>query len=152
ERLGTLRSRREASLLLIDLDHFKQLNDTFGHQFGDLALAHLVKAAERIFADGVVGRLGGDEFAVIVPHGNLAVINKDARRLLDVMRAGKSHEGKIVPLSISIGVALAPAHASNTTELMLLADLALYESKAGGRGRVTVFDEEMLSDKRYRRL
>ncbi|TIT74808.1 MAG: diguanylate cyclase, partial [Mesorhizobium sp.] len=90
--------------------------------------------------------------AVIVPHGNLAVINKDARRLLDVMRAGKSHEGKIVPLSISIGVALAPAHASNTTELMLLADLALYESKAGGRGRVTVFDEEMLSDKRYRRL
>ncbi|TIW35510.1 MAG: EAL domain-containing protein [Mesorhizobium sp.] len=152
ERLGTLRSRREASLLLIDLDHFKQLNDTFGHQFGDLALAHLVKAAERVFADGVVGRLGGDEFAVIVPHGNLAVINKDARRLLDVMRAGKSHEGKIVPLSISIGVALAPAHASNTTELMLLADLALYESKAGGRGRVTVFDEEMLSDKRYRRL
>lgn len=152
DRLSSLRNRRQASLLLIDLDHFKQLNDTFGHQFGDLALAHLVKAAERIFADGVVGRLGGDEFGVIIPHGDLAEIYKDARRLLDAMRAGKSHEGKTIPLSISIGVALAPAHASNTTELMLLADLALYESKAGGRGRVTVFDEEMLSDKRYRRL
>ncbi|WP_192183847.1 putative bifunctional diguanylate cyclase/phosphodiesterase [Mesorhizobium amorphae] len=152
DKLSSLRNRRQASLLLIDLDHFKQLNDTFGHQFGDLALAHLVKAAERIFADGVVGRLGGDEFGVIIPHGDLAEINNDARRLLDAMRAGKSHEGKTIPLSISIGVALAPAHASNTTELMLLADLALYESKAGGRGRVTVFDEEMLSDKRYRRL
>jgi diguanylate cyclase (GGDEF)-like protein len=152
EALGGLRSRRQASLLLIDLDHFKQLNDTFGHQFGDLALAHLVAEARRIFEDGVIGRLGGDEFGVMVPHGDIALINRDARRLLDAMRAGKRHEGKIVPLSISVGVALAPLHASNATELMLLADLALYESKAGGRGRVTVFDEEMLSDKRYRRL
>ena len=150
--LGGLRNRRQASLLLIDLDHFKQLNDTFGHQFGDLALAHLVAEARRIFEDGVIGRLGGDEFGVMVPYGDVALINRDARRLLDAMRAGKRHEGKIIPLSISVGVALAPLHASNATELMLLADLALYESKAGGRGRITVFDEEMLSDKRYRRL
>ncbi|MER8696532.1 EAL domain-containing protein [Mesorhizobium opportunistum] len=150
--LGTMRDRRDAALLLIDLDHFKQLNDTFGHQFGDRTLAHLVKTAERIFAGCMVGRLGGDEFGVIIPHGDLAAIDKHARQLLDAMRAGKSHEGKTIPLSISVGVALAPAHASNTTELMLVADLALYESKAAGRGRVTVFDEEMLSDKRYRRL
>lgn len=152
DSIGTLRNRREASLVLIDLDHFKQLNDTFGHQFGDLTLAHVVKAADRIFADGVVGRLGGDEFGVIVPHSDLTAINKDVRRLLDAMRAGKSYEGKTIPLSVSVGVALAPTHASNPTELMLLADLALYESKTAGRGRVTVFDEEMLSEKRYRRL
>lgn len=152
DRLGSLRNRRQASLVLIDLDHFKQLNDTFGHQFGDLALAHLVKEAGRIFADSIVGRLGGDEFGVIVSHGDAAALNKDVRRLLDAMRAGKRHEGKIIPLSISLGVARAPLHASNPTELMLLADLALYESKAAGRGRVTVFDEEMLSDKRDRRL
>ncbi|OBQ69892.1 putative bifunctional diguanylate cyclase/phosphodiesterase [Mesorhizobium erdmanii] len=152
DSLGTMRERREATLLLIDVDHFKQLNDTFGHQFGDLALAHLVKTSERIFAGGMVGRLGGDEFGVIIPHGDLVAINKDIRQLLDVMRAGKSYEGKTIPLSVSVGVALAPVHASNTTELMLVADLALYESKAAGRGRVTVFDEEMLSDKRYRRL
>ncbi|WP_224543132.1 putative bifunctional diguanylate cyclase/phosphodiesterase [Mesorhizobium sp. CA16] len=150
--LSGSRNRRQASLLLIDLDHFKQLNDTFGHQFGDLALAHLVAEAQRIFEDGVIGRLGGDEFGIMVPHGDVASIGNDARRLLHAMRAGKRHEGKIIPLSISVGVALAPLHASNGTELMLLADLALYESKAGGRGRVTVFDEEMLSDKRYRRL
>lgn len=152
DSLGTMRDRREATLLLIDLDHFKQLNDTFGHQFGDLTLAHVVRTAERIFAGSMVGRLGGDEFGVIVAHSDLTTINKDVRRLLDAMRAGKPHEGKIIPLSISVGVALAPSHASNSTELMLLADLALYESKAAGRGRVTVFDEEMLSDKRYRRL
>ncbi|UCI09421.1 putative bifunctional diguanylate cyclase/phosphodiesterase [Mesorhizobium sp. B1-1-8] len=152
DRLGTLRNRREAALLLIDVDHFKQLNDTFGHQFGDIALAHLVKEAERIFTDGVIGRLGGDEFGVFLPHGDMAFIQRDVRRLLETMRAGKRHEGKVIPLSISVGVALAPLHASNATELMLLADLALYESKAGGRGRITVFDEEMLSDKRYRRL
>ncbi|TKB05564.1 MAG: GGDEF domain-containing protein, partial [Mesorhizobium sp.] len=99
DRLGTLRKRRQASLLLIDLDHFKQLNDTFGHQFGDLALGYLVKEAERIFADGIIGRLGGDEFGVIVPHGDAAAINKDVRRLLGAMRAGKRHEGKIIPLS-----------------------------------------------------
>jgi len=152
DSLGTLRKRHEASLVLIDLDHFKQLNDTFGHQFGDLTLAHVVKAADRIFADGVVGRLGGDEFGVILPHSDLTAITRDVRRLLDTMRDGKSYEGKTIPLSVSVGVALAPAHASSPTELMLLADLALYESKAAGRGRVTVFDEEMLSDKRYRRL
>jgi len=152
DRLGSQRNPREASLLLIDLDHFKQLNDTFGHQFGDLALAHLVKEAERIFEDGVIGRLGGDEFGVLVPHGDTVSIQKDMRRLLEAMRAGKRYEGKIIPLSISVGVALAPLHASNPTELLLLADLALYESKAGGRGRITVFDDEMLSDKRYRRL
>src|SRR6202008_4401371 len=55
DRLGGLRNRPEASLLLIDLDHFKQLNDTFGHQFGDLALAYLVKEAERIFEDRAIG-------------------------------------------------------------------------------------------------
>lgn len=152
ERLGTLRNRRQASLLLIDLDHFKQLNDTFGHQFGDLALAYLVRETGRIFEGGVVGRLGGDEFGVIIAHCNVAAIQKDIRRLLDAMRAGKRYEGKTIPLSISVGVALAPLHASDSAELMLLADLALYESKTAGRGRCTVFDEEMLSDKRYRRL
>ena len=143
--LGTMRDRRDATLLLIDLDHFKQLNDTFGHQFGDRTLAHLVKTAERIFVGGMVGRLGGDEFGVIIPHSDLTAINKDIRQLLDAMRTGKSHEGRTIPLSISVGVALAPTHASNTTELMLVADLALYESKAAGRGRVTVFDEEMFT-------
>ena len=152
EGLGTLRSRRDAALLLIDLDHFKQLNDTFGHQFGDLALAHLVRVAGQVFAKATVGRLGGDEFGVIVPHANLAVINRQVQQLLDAMRTGKLHEGKVIPLSVSVGVALAPIHASTASDLMLLADLALYESKAAGRGKATVFDEEMLSDKRYRRL
>ncbi|WP_348632973.1 diguanylate cyclase, partial [Mesorhizobium sp. M00.F.Ca.ET.216.01.1.1] len=89
-------------MLLIDFDHCKQLNDTFGHQFGDLARAYLVAEAQRIFEDGVIGRLGGDEFGVMVPHGDAAYLNKDVRRLLDARRAGKRHEGQIIPLSISV--------------------------------------------------
>jgi len=80
------------------------------------------------------------------------MIEARLRQLLKVLQAGKPYEGKAIPLSVSVGVALAPAHASSSTELVLLADLALYESKAKGRGRITLFDEELQSEQRYRRL
>lgn len=147
-----LRSKADTALILLDLDHFKQLNDSFGHQFGDFALTQLVATATQRFGEGSVGRLGGDEFGIIVPHADETDINRHLQHLLKAVQGGKPYEGKIIPLSFSAGVALAPAHASNPTELMLLADLALYESKAKGRGRATLFDEEMQSDQRYRRL
>lgn len=147
-----LRSKADTALILLDLDHFKQLNDSFGHQFGDFALTQLVATATQLFGEGSVGRLGGDEFGIIVPHADETDINRHLQHLLKAVQGGKPYEGKIIPLSFSAGVALAPAHASNPTELMLLADLALYESKAKGRGRATLFDEEMQSDQRYRRL
>lgn len=147
-----LRSKADTALILLDLDHFKQLNDSFGHQFGDFALTQLVAAATRQFGEGSVGRLGGDEFGIIVPHADETSIDHRLQHLLKAVQTGKPYEGKIIPLSFSAGVALAPAHASNPTELMLLADLALYESKAKGRGRATLFHQEMQSDQRYRRL
>lgn len=147
-----LRGKADTALVLVDLDYLKQLNDTFGHQFGDFALIQVVATATRSFGEGSVGRLGGDEFGIIVEHADATMIEARLRQLLKVLQAGKPYEGKAIPLSVSVGVALAPAHASSSTELVLLADLALYESKAKGRGRITLFDEELQSEQRYRRL
>lgn len=143
---------RDAILLLVDLDHFKQLNDTFGHQFGDAALAHLVTATATLFPGAAIGRLGGDEFAILVHGDDVKTAHGRAVRLLQLLQSGKPHEGNQIPLSASIGMAVAPMHASDAKELMLVADLALYESKRSGRGRVTVFDSGMMSDRRHRRF
>ncbi|TKT80378.1 EAL domain-containing protein [Aquamicrobium sp. LC103] len=150
--LGTPFKPRDATLVLIDLDHFKQLNDSFGHPFGDRALVHVVSSIKQLFPDCTTGRLGGDEFAVIVRDADIDRTRARVRALLDTLRMGRLHEGHTVSLSVSAGAALAPRHAGQAEELMLLADLALYESKSAGRGRLTVFDPEMLSDKRHSRF
>ncbi|MCT8998442.1 putative bifunctional diguanylate cyclase/phosphodiesterase [Chelativorans intermedius] len=152
ESVGTMRQRREAILLLVDLDHFKQLNDSFGHQLGDRALSHLVECMRWCFPDCTLGRLGGDEFGIIMPGNDIERAMRRTGRLIGLLSEGVQHEGSCIPLSASIGVAAAPAHTVNSEELIQLADLALYESKSGGRGRATLFDEEMLSEKRYRRF
>jgi diguanylate cyclase (GGDEF)-like protein len=150
--IGGMGDRKDGTLILLDLDHFKQLNDTFGHSFGDSALRHLAATAGRIFDDGVVGRLGGDEFGVTVPHADLDRICSKANELLAVMQSGTVHEGRRVPFGVSMGIAAAPTHGSSASDLMFMADVALYESKATGRNRLTVFEAEMLAGKRQRRL
>lgn len=150
--IGTLSKPRRIMLLLVDLDHFKQLNDGFGHKFGDEALAHLVACAKQCFPDSTIGRLGGDEFAILMYGNDLARCRSRAQKLLAMLQNGRACEGHQVPLGASIGIAVAPQHASSHKELPLLADLALYESKGAGRGCVTVFDPDMLSEKRQRRF
>ena len=150
--LGRPLSPRQATLVLVDLDHFKHLNDSFGHPFGDSVLAHLVKLMTRLFPESMVGRLGGDEFALLIRDCDIEATQARARALIEELRQGIAYDGHSVALSVSMGAALAPAHAGQPTELMLLADLALYESKSNGRGRMTVFDTEILSQKRHRRF
>lgn len=150
--IGTLSKPRRIMLLLVDLDHFKQLNDGFGHQFGDQALAHLVACAKHCFPDCTIGRLGGDEFAILMYGNDLERCRLRAEKLLTMLQQGRVCEGHQIPLGASIGIAVAPEHASSPKELPLLADLALYESKGAGRGRITVFDPDMLSEKRQRRF
>ncbi len=150
--LGRPLAPRQATLVLVDLDHFKQLNDSFGHPFGDAALAHLVRLIGRLFPDVMIGRLGGDEFALLIRDCDIAATEARCRLLMEALRAGMVHDGHTVSLSVSMGAALAPAHAGQPANLMLLADLALYESKANGRGRMTVFDTDLLAEKRHRRF
>ena len=150
--LGSALEPNEVILLLVDLDHFKQLNDSFGHPFGDAVLCYLVESIGKSFPGCPIGRLGGDEFAVLVQDNDVERGRKRAARLMEKLSAGIEHEGRRVSLSASIGIAMAPLHAAQAKELMLMADLALYESKAQGRGRMTLFDGEMLSEKRHRRF
>ncbi len=139
----TLRQRlREAlssgaplTLLMLDLDGFKEVNDTLGHTAGD---AILKAAAERIKSsiggEGIVGRPGGDEFAVVLPGlGDPTAVPEFCDRLLQAFRMPFGWEEQDTFLGLSIGVAISPSHGDTAEELLSNADLALYRAKAERR-------------------
>ena len=118
------------ALLICDVDHFKQVNDTLGHRAGDLVLIEVSRILQR---QGRAGRLGGDELALWVP-GTLDDGREAARRVLaDVERELAAVVGTTVTLSV--GVAAAPEHGGDTVALLEAADRALYSAKAAGRNR-----------------
>lgn len=135
------------ALILIDLDKFKPINDTFGHAVGDRIL---VMAAARMRAlcqrGDLVARLGGDEFAILVADGN------NARRVLELANslcASLSEffdlDGHKLTIGASAGVAFAAKDAGNTTDLLVAADLALYAAKAAGRGRAHLYEPGLMA-------
>jgi diguanylate cyclase (GGDEF)-like protein len=129
ERLALLADSPEApraTVLMLDLDGFKQVNDNFGHAAGDLVLRKVFEAVESSLRDGdFAARLGGDEFASLLPHTGIAEAEKVADRILGAVRsiAGEA------TLTATIG--LAPLH-GGPRRAMLEADLALYRAKAAG--------------------
>jgi diguanylate cyclase (GGDEF)-like protein len=131
-----------ASLLMLDLDRFKQVNDTLGHPVGD-ALLRLVGQRLRscLRQDDVVVRLGGDEFAILLPH--FEAVDTLAERLIDLLSRPYLVEGHLANIGVSIGVAFAPADADDPGTLLRHADLALYGAKAAGRHCIRFFKPEM---------
>lgn len=136
------RNRTPLALLMLDADHFKRCNDTYGHPFGDrvlIALASAIRLQVRQ-TDGV-GRLGGEEFAVFLPGAPEATATQVAERIRLAMEnlSLELPDGSLVKApTVSLGIALAPQHATDPAELILRADEALYRAKAGGRNRVCV--------------
>ena len=134
-----LRGDDPAAMLLIDLDRFKEVNDTLGHDYGD---ALLIEVAERLGSalrrGDTLARLGGDEFAVLVAGApdREAVIDV-ATRLQDALRRPFALRGVAVELEASIGVALYPEHGTNVGRLLQRADVAMYEAKRGRLGVAT---------------
>lgn len=125
---------RPVSLLMIDLDHFKALNDTYGHQAGDDALRAVAAALRTAARAGdVVARYGGEEFAVVLPDTNPRTAAEVAEQLRGAVTAARA----ITPLSASIGAASSPGSGEAPDELVAAADAALYRSKHLGRNRVT---------------
>jgi diguanylate cyclase (GGDEF)-like protein len=133
--------RRGAALILIDLDRFKEINDTYGHPIGDDALVHVAKVvASHARADAVVGRMGGDEIAVLLPGCPEAVATRRAQELGAAIRGAPLvlRNGTVIGLSASIGVAQARPDVDDLRELYAAADTALYRAKRAGRDQVAV--------------
>jgi len=139
---SSARTGKPLSLMLVDLDHFKNINDTYGHQAGDLALKTAAMVLRRCVRNcDVAARVGGEEFAVILPHTATLEAAKAASRLLERLRATRVSlpDGRSIGLSASIGLAGGlSGQDESPTELFALADKALYQAKAEGRDRLVV--------------
>src|SRR3954453_15823793 len=128
-------------LVLFDIDHFKKVNDTHGHQAGDFVLSEIsTLLSATLRAEDVFARFGGEEFAVICRGSDLMQGQVVAERMRKAVETNKFiFEGTHIPLTISVGVAGLPDPAvKDAAELVSLADQALYKSKHGGRNRVTL--------------
>jgi diguanylate cyclase (GGDEF)-like protein len=127
-----------ASLIHIDLDYFKRLNDTLGHPAGDAALKHIARVLEAAVRDGdLVARIGGEEFAVWLPHAQLGAALEVAERIRDLIANTTWHwSATAYPLTASCGVASYPDPIADLLNLPSAADVALFRAKELGRNRV----------------
>ena len=134
------RSGRSVALLLIDLDHFKEINDSFGHQTGDALLRQIGPRIRKVVRhNDVVARLGGDEFAVLLYGADAFKATTVALRITTLLEQPIDVNTASLHVGASIGVALAPEHAQTGSELLRCADIAMYRAKTE-RGSFDVYD------------
>jgi diguanylate cyclase (GGDEF)-like protein len=137
------------SLLLIDLDHFKQINDIYGHQAGDAALCEFsVRLVEALPLETMVARLGGDEFAAVLPGLDASAAADHAFLVLDLLKPPLTFGGRSVHLRASIGISTFPAHGSVAPQLMANADFALYAAKRSGGNTVRAFEPALRAEQK----
>ncbi len=134
------RYERPLSVLLVDLDHFKQINDTHGHEAGDAVLQLVARTLEHELRDNdIPARFGGEEFVVMLPETDRAHAGEAAERLRSAIeRLEFRWQGRAIPIRASIGVASCPDCASVPRDLLGVADEALYAAKKAGRNQVVV--------------
>jgi diguanylate cyclase (GGDEF)-like protein/PAS domain S-box-containing protein len=147
EAVRAQRFNRPVSLLMLDIDHFKRVNDAYGHEAGDVVLKGLSGLlVQQVRAVDRVCRYGGEEFTVILPETDVAMAMQIAER----MRAEVGRQpfdiggGKTIGITVSIGVATYPQHVDSPEEVVKAADIALYAAKLAGRNRVSCWKTEML--------
>lgn len=139
ERSRARRMGQKTSLLYIDLDHFKMINDTYGHPYGDKMLQAVVSIIQKNIRDiDQVARLGGDEFAVLLPQIDQKNAENCARRILDHLNRDIPR-----PLTASIGMILFGDVSESNAALIKKADDAMYDAKHSGRNTVVFVDHEM---------
>jgi diguanylate cyclase (GGDEF)-like protein len=132
------RYQRPMSMLMVDIDQFKSVNDSFGHHVGDHVIVQMGRICrEQKRRSDVAARFGGDEFLILLPETNLAHAQRTAERLWQQVAAGdfstSAHSFKV---TVSIGVAEAEPKMDTVFDLIKLADQALYKAKNSGRNRV----------------
>jgi len=141
--LEIARARRHdepLSVLLLDADHFKSINDEYGHSVGDLVLIHLCRLSESVMRENdLIARYGGEEFVILLPHTGLQGANELAARIQSHLKDYPFRsEEEIIPLTVSIGIACLETETS-FADLIGDADKALYDAKESGRNCIKSF-------------
>ena len=139
----------DCALMLLDLDHFKKINDAYGHAIGDQVLLQFGRRLSAVVRDcDLLARLGGDEFMLLfqIDHPDATIALGFAERLHQTVATPFDINGQQLRMTVSVGISIPPAHGRTVSELLRRADLALYHAKAEGRSRSAVFDFSMESD------
>jgi len=144
ELLRASRKRLSLGIMMLDVDHFKRFNDTWGHAAGDKILRELGKLLLRqVRGEDIASRYGGDEFIIILPDASREVTQERAKHLCEHTRRLKTHfKGQIFEMiTFSVGIATSPKNGTTCEEILKAADAALYLAKDEGRGRVVMANQ-----------
>ncbi|HVM23406.1 MAG TPA: EAL domain-containing protein [Sphingomicrobium sp.] len=146
--------QKGCALLMIDLDRFKNVNDTLGHPVGDALLRQVAERLKSVMGNhGQVGRLGGDEFQAVLPGTvDIGLLESLARTLIEQVSRPYSIEGHKVTIGASVGIAIGDPGRASADALVRNADLALYAAKAAGRGKHAFYESSMHSEAAERQL
>ncbi|TDQ64255.1 periplasmic sensor diguanylate cyclase/phosphodiesterase [Maritalea mobilis] len=133
------------AILSVDLDRFKQINDTLGHRAGDATLCHFAGALRaNAPKQGFIGRVGGDEFVIVMEcDGNLNELAKLAERIIEAANQPLNFEGQVCRFGASVGIACTPDNEVEYTKLLVRSDIALYRAKQDGRNCYSFFTDEL---------
>ncbi len=152
EQIPGLAPGQKLALFFLDLDGFKDINDTLGHPVGDELLAMVGERLEGILGSkGMTVRFGGDEFAVLAQISQTDEIGRISERIIETVRQPVTAAEHVLHVGVTLGVSLAPDHGHEPEELLRRADIALYKAKSEGRGTFRVFDpadESVLQSRR----
>jgi diguanylate cyclase (GGDEF)-like protein len=134
------RAKTATSVLMLDLDHFKKINDTHGHMTGDVVLREVAnRIAQSVRSYDLVGRYGGEEFLVVLPACDKPEVEQSANRIrLAIASAPVLAASSEIPVTVSIGATVVAGNAASAKDALLAADKALYDAKNGGRNRVSL--------------
>lgn len=136
--------RQSLAVMFLDIDHFKRINDSLGHDAGDELLKVVAERVRSVLRrEDVIARLGGDEFCVLASLGNLAEAKALSQRIMQLMKEPITLAGRNVTMTTSIGISLYPDDGETCKELLKHADLALYQAKSSGRNNLHFFSQHL---------
>ncbi len=144
-----IENKAPLAVALFDIDKFKNVNDTYGHSFGDMVIVSVAQTANREVNKhgGILGRYGGEEFMMAFYDMDVEGIMPIVKKIHeDIKSTELTHNGEIVKINVSIGVTAYPSICAKTEDLLNHADWAMYYSKLHGRGRITVDSDEVIAD------
>lgn len=139
------RNHHEVAVLFIDLDHFKEINDTLGHPAGDSLLKQMaLRCTNLVRESDTIARLGGDEFVIVLEDVSERVdVEKLANKLIEAMAMPLQIDGNLFSISASVGISFYPADGEDVTTLLKTADTAMYDAKSAGRNQYRLYDASL---------